>query len=202
MVTNDLYVEAELTGSVTTTVVRDDRLIEITLVPEVTISEGTGEIVADFGLKLSASIALTEERPDVPLPEGVTGPSGGLMDGLAYLDALTAGDLTGGMLIAGTGTLTPSGWVGGVGGVPFKVEAAIEAGATVFFVPEKNAEEIAHRGDDITIVAAESLSSAVRWLCSNGASGAACEITNPVNRATPPDSWGEFGEQLGLVSVP
>jgi PDZ domain-containing protein len=68
----------------------------------------------------------------------VGGPSGGLMFSLGLYDALTPGDLTDGRTIAGTGTITPAGEVGGIGGIADKVIGAERAGATVFLVPEPN----------------------------------------------------------------
>ncbi|MGR8010268.1 S16 family serine protease [Streptomyces hypolithicus] len=70
----------------------------------------------------------------------VGGPSAGLLFSLGIVDKLdgngSGGDLTGGRVIAGTGTITPDGKVGAVGGVPLKTQAARRDGATVFLVPE------------------------------------------------------------------
>ncbi len=72
----------------------------------------------------------------------VGGPSGGLMFALGLYDALTPGDLTDGRTIAGTGTITPAGDVGGIGGIADKVIGAERAGASVFLVPEPNMREL------------------------------------------------------------
>ncbi|PZT69376.1 hypothetical protein DN402_21510 [Streptomyces sp. SW4] len=66
----------------------------------------------------------------------VGGPSAGLLFALGIVDKLDTGDLTGGRVVAGTGTITPSGKVGPVGGVPLKTQSARRDGATVFLVPE------------------------------------------------------------------
>ncbi|MEU8568005.1 S16 family serine protease [Streptomyces pathocidini] len=70
----------------------------------------------------------------------VGGPSAGLMFSLGVVDKLDGngggGDLTGGRRIAGTGTITPDGKVGAVGGVPLKTQAAKRDGASVFLVPK------------------------------------------------------------------
>jgi len=76
----------------------------------------------------------------------VGGPSAGLMFALGLYDALTPGDLTGGRTIAGTGTIDPSGRVGGIGGIVDKVIGAERAGATVLLVPAENMAEL--RGVD------------------------------------------------------
>ena len=76
----------------------------------------------------------------------VGGPSGGMMFSLGLYDALTPGDLTAGRTIAGTGTITPTGKIGGIGSIADKVIGAERAGATVFLVPSQNMPEL--RGVD------------------------------------------------------
>ncbi|MCU1498510.1 MAG: putative secreted protein containing a domain [Acidimicrobiales bacterium] len=71
----------------------------------------------------------------------VGGPSAGLAFTLALVDQLTRGDLTGGIPVAVTGTINLDGTVGPVGGVPQKTEAAIDAGAEVFIVPNDEFED-------------------------------------------------------------
>ncbi|AJY76520.1 PDZ domain-containing protein [Paenibacillus beijingensis] len=71
----------------------------------------------------------------------IGGPSAGLMFALQSYDELTQGDLTGGKIIAGTGTIRPDGTVGDIGGVGHKVTAAVRTGAEVFLAPERNAAE-------------------------------------------------------------
>ncbi|MEU6661005.1 S16 family serine protease [Streptomyces sp. NPDC046821] len=70
----------------------------------------------------------------------VGGPSAGLFFSLGIVDKLdgngSGGDLTGGRSIAGTGTITPDGTVGAVGGVSLKTQAAWRDGAKVFLVPK------------------------------------------------------------------
>lgn len=69
----------------------------------------------------------------------VGGPSAGLLFSLGIVDKLngsgSGGDLTGGRVIAGTGTIDAGGKVGAVGGVALKTQAARRDGATVFLVP-------------------------------------------------------------------
>ena len=85
---------------------------------------------------------------DVDIDAGVIGgPSAGLVFALSIIDLLDPGDLTGGAVVAGTGTLTSDGRVGPVGGVRQKILGAAEASdgdarpATVFLVPEGNLDE-------------------------------------------------------------
>lgn len=72
----------------------------------------------------------------------VGGPSGGMMFALGIIDRLTPGNLTGGLHIAGTGTIAQSGEVGPIGGVVQKLYGAKRSGATVFLAPAGNCAEI------------------------------------------------------------
>jgi PDZ domain-containing protein len=65
------------------------------------------------------------------------------MFALAVVDKLSPGELTGGRFIAGTGSIDAAGNVAPIGGIPFKMEAARDAGATVFLVPDQNCAEAA-----------------------------------------------------------
>ncbi|MEV3887161.1 hypothetical protein G3I30_14505 [Actinospica acidiphila] len=75
----------------------------------------------------------------------VGGPSAGLLFSLGIVDKLdgdgSGGDLTGGRVVAGTGTIDAGGRVGAVGGVPLKTQAAKRDGATVFLVPRDECAE-------------------------------------------------------------
>jgi PDZ domain-containing protein len=82
----------------------------------------------------------TQQDFDYPFPVAVDtseigGPSAGLAMTLGIVDTLSSGHLTGGRTVAATGTITPTGAVGDVGGVAQKTVAVERAGATVFFVP-------------------------------------------------------------------
>lgn len=86
---------------------------------------------------------------DIHLPDGIGGPSAGLMFALAVVDTLTPGSLTHGSRIAGTGEmLDPEGHVGPIGGIQQKIAGAREAGARLFLVPATNCDEavLAHPG--------------------------------------------------------
>ena len=65
----------------------------------------------------------------------IGGPSAGLAMTLGIIDKLSGGKLTGGRVIAATGTIDAAGQVGDVGGVAQKTIAVERAGASVFFVP-------------------------------------------------------------------
>ncbi|WP_067489903.1 YlbL family protein [Actinomadura hibisca] len=103
----------------------------------------------------------------------IGGPSAGLMFSLAIVDKLTPGALTGGKFIAGTGTITPEGRVGPIGGIQQKLIAARRAGATVFLTPKDNcADAMSARPDGLRLVRADTLHGAVESINAlNGAKG-------------------------------
>ena len=72
----------------------------------------------------------------------VGGPSAGMMFSLAIYDKLTPGALTGGVNVAGTGTIDSLGAVGGIGGIQQKLVGAKRGGATWFLAPAKNCNEV------------------------------------------------------------
>ncbi len=73
--------------------------------------------------------------------DDVGGPSAGLMFTLGIIDKLTLVQETGGLHIAGTGTMNPSGEVGPIGGIRQKMAAAKADGATIFLIPADNCAE-------------------------------------------------------------
>lgn len=102
---------------------------------EMTQSQDAATMAALKHLGLSSSkVKVTLTLADVG------GPSAGLMFTLGIIDKIngngSGSDLTGGRRIAGTGTISASGAVGAVGGVPLKEQAARRDGATVFLVPK------------------------------------------------------------------
>lgn len=90
------------------------------------------------------------EHPDVDFDVTISladvgGPSAGLMFALAIVDKLTPGALAGDTFVAGTGEINADGRVNPIGGIPFKMIRARDAGATVFLVPADNCAEAAQR---------------------------------------------------------
>jgi len=72
----------------------------------------------------------------------VGGPSAGMMFSLAVYDKLTPGALTGGVDIAGTGTIDSAGIVGPIGGIQQKMVGAKRGGAKWFLAPAGNCDEV------------------------------------------------------------
>jgi PDZ domain-containing protein len=95
-------------------------------------------------------------------PNAIGGPSAGAALALGIIDKLTPGGITGGKTIAGTGTITPGGKVGPIGGIQQKVAAAVRAGATVFFAPASEcADAKAAAPRSLTLISVTTLRSAV-----------------------------------------
>ncbi|MBW5485432.1 S16 family serine protease [Streptomyces bambusae] len=110
----------------------------------------------------------SEVKVDLDLAD-VGGPSAGLMFSLGIVDKLAGdgggGELTGGRTVAGTGTISPDGKVGAVGGVALKTQAAKRDGATVFLVPEAEcADARTELPEGLQLVPVTSLSDAVNAL--------------------------------------
>jgi Lon-like protease len=97
--------------------------------------------------------------------EDVGGPSAGLIFALAIVDTLTPGPMEDGRTIAGTGAIDVKGNVQPIGGIPFKLIAAKEDGATTFLVPADNcAEAMSNAPEGMDLVKVETLAGAVEAL--------------------------------------
>ncbi|NJP32290.1 YlbL family protein [Micromonospora thermarum] len=97
--------------------------------------------------------------------EDIGGPSAGLMFALGIVDKLTPQDLTGGRIIAGTGTIDDEGRVGPIGGIAQKLVGAKDAGATAFLVPADNcAEAVRNPQPDLPLLRVATLDDALMAL--------------------------------------
>ena len=101
--------------------------------------------------------------------DSIGGPSAGLSFTLALLDELTAGELTGGVKVAATGTIDGDESVGAIGALRQKTVAVKASGATVFLVPSAQTPEelsAARRvaGSKLRIVPVANLTEALKVL--------------------------------------
>lgn len=97
--------------------------------------------------------------------ENVGGPSAGMMFALGIIDKLTEGELNGGEIVAGTGTIGGDGTVGPIGGIRQKMYGAQGAGATWFLAPVANCNEVTgHIPGGITVFSVETLDDAIAAL--------------------------------------
>jgi PDZ domain-containing protein len=109
------------------------------------------------------------------LGQQIGGPSAGLVFALAIYDKITDGDLLGGRHVAGTGTISPTGEVGPVGGIQEKIAGAENAGATEFFVPASNCADLDGLRTDVRLIKIGTLRDAItamQALDSSGGAGA------------------------------
>lgn len=125
--------------TITLTVSRDEDTIEL----PVTLTEHTqnkGQPMVGFGPMTYNPRFVFPIDVDID-SSNIGGPSAGMMYTLAIINVLTPEDLTHGLRIAGTGTISTNGNVGPIGGVRQKVVGATKSGAQYILVPEANYEE-------------------------------------------------------------
>lgn len=141
-------------------VIRDGKKMTI---PIIISKQRVGEIKKNFiGLYIS-------EKYDVPFDvklnlKNIGGPSAGLVFSLAMIDKLTKEDLIRGRNIAGTGTISPTGKVGPIGGIEEKLIGAGRAGVTLFLAPALNCSEIRHIPKGLQVVPVDTLEEALSAL--------------------------------------
>jgi PDZ domain-containing protein len=140
---------------------------------EVSITPRTAADSAAAGRTRSVIGVFLEEQRDVQVDlqtvsidgQAVGGPSAGMMFALAIYDVLTPGSLTNGQTIAGTGTISPDGVVGPIGGIQQKLVGARKAGASVFLTPAANCAEAGRAiPAGLRLVKVDTLDEAVRYL--------------------------------------
>lgn len=122
-------------------------------------------------------------RVSVNVADNIGGPSAGLMMSLAIFDTLTPGSLTDGADVAGTGTITPAGEVGPIGGIQQKIAAARDAGVDLFFVPADNCDGVGGVDPgDMRLARATTMHRAVEtlsdWVADPAAPLPSCEDTS------------------------
>lgn len=126
--------------TVTITYLRGDK----TLTSELKLSslkDNDGKDTGRVGLGILNPADLQSIKPEDPNMEvnvnvgAIGGPSAGLMFSLEIFNQLVQEDITKGYRIAGTGTITPKGQVGAIGGIQHKIVAADREGAEIFFAP-------------------------------------------------------------------
>ena len=161
--TNEIQIH-EAGEKIKVTVKRDDKEIDV----KATIKEGENYKVT--GISVSTIYEYkTNPKVELKFKDSEGGPSGGLMLTLAIYDKLTDGDLTNGLKIVGTGTISSDGSVGEIGGVKYKLNGAVKAKADLFLVPKgdnyKEALKEKEKNDyDIEIKAIGTFDEAVSYL--------------------------------------
>jgi PDZ domain-containing protein len=149
-----------------------ERTIEGSAEVEVVDVEIVLGVHVDDPSKPMVGVLLDNNEPIIEFPievemdsQNIGGPSAGMMFALEIMNQLTEQDLTGGLRMAGTGTISRDGTVGAIGGVTQKVHAAIDAGAVVVFIPAGNYDDaVAAAGDEIIVVRVETIDDALEYL--------------------------------------
>jgi PDZ domain-containing protein len=118
-------------------------------------------------------------KVSVDINKEIGGPSAGLMFALSIYDTLTPGSLTGGNVVAGTGTITGDGTVGEIGGIQQKIAGARQDGAQLFLVPPANcADALGGDNGSMRLVKAATLAEAISeikaWSADHNASLPSC----------------------------
>jgi Lon-like protease len=122
---------------------------------------------ADYASEVTVEIQL----------DNVGGPSAGLMFALGIYDQLTPGALTGGLHIAGTGTMDVDGSVGAIGGIQQKMRGARGEGATLFLVPADNCDEaVPAAPPGLRLIKVDTLASATGSLEALDADGVSAQL--------------------------
>lgn len=125
------------------TILRDGEEMEVDVPTEPredTLPDGSSVTRTAVGIGVGSLFDLPHQ---VTVQAGsVGGPSGGLMFALAIYDIITPGELTGGQVFAGTGTIASDGAVGSIGGIRQKMIGAADAGADYFLAPADNCPQV------------------------------------------------------------
>ena len=144
-------------------VIRDGKKVDATgVVYEEDESNYIGLMVlTTFDIKSDMKVEIDSKSSE-------SGPSGGMMMALMVYNAITKQDLTKGMKVVGTGTISLDGSVGEIGGVKYKLMGAVRNKADVFLVPEGNYDEAMEvkkkKKYDIEIVKVTTLQDAIDYL--------------------------------------
>ena len=124
------------------------------------------------GAAIGINIAqIVELQPPIDVnfdTRDIGGSSAGLAFTLGLIDLLEPGDLTGGLAIAATGTISPDGTVGQVGAVEEKLKAAERANHDLFFVPSSQLHLVEGKSDTVEIIGVNNLDEALAALEARG----------------------------------
>lgn len=156
----EVVASKEIDDKISLLIKRDNELIE----GYITVKMIDGEKMAGISFVTLYDYDVNP-KVEITSKESESGPSGGLMLALQIYNRLTEFDLTKGLKIAGTGTISKDGTVGSIGGVNHKVLTAINEDVDIFLVPKDNCEE-AHKtydkkDTDMKMVCVSTLSEAV-----------------------------------------
>ena len=150
----DLIAESGVDVPLTVSVTREGLPVDVVITPVLGTGDDPQPII---GIEAATSYVFPFE---VTIEQGdIGGPSAGQIFALGIIDKLTPGALVDGLAVAGTGTITPTGQIGPIGGITQKLYGAERAGAHIFLAPASNCEDIAAGSvpDDMDIYAVSTL---------------------------------------------
>lgn len=153
----DKVADVHVGESVRFTVLRDGQQVEVDVTTRSTTAEPEKPIV---GITVTTGYTY-KPTIEFAVDPAVGGSSAGLMFGLALVDRLTASNLVGDRVVAGTGTLGADGVVGRIGGVQEKIAAASRDGASVFLLPRDNCADVGPVPAGLRIVPVDTLGEGV-----------------------------------------
>lgn len=145
-------------GAVTLTIERDGETRDVEVTPQKATLDG------EESWAIGVSLMSGYELPvDIAIQlNNVGGPSAGMMFALGIIDTLTPGEMTGGELIAGTGTIEADGTVGPIGGIRQKLYGARDAGNEYFLAPSSNCDEVVgHVPDGLQVISTSTLAESI-----------------------------------------
>jgi Lon-like protease len=120
-----------------------------------------------------ASVTRNLSYPDLPVQVSVStpdvgGPSAGLAFTLGIMDVLTKGSITGGHIVATTGTMDLNGCVGPIGGMQQKVLAVKASHAVEFLVPRSEYAEAKRYAGSLRVIPVDDTDDALAALTQLG----------------------------------
>ncbi|MGJ9381299.1 hypothetical protein CR203_02305 [Salipaludibacillus neizhouensis] len=153
----DILGELEIGEDVDITIEREDE----TEVVNLTVNQFPEELDPEgerggIGIANPVTDRMLINEPEIEIDaDQIGGPSAGLMFTLEIYNQLIEEDITHGLDIAGTGTISEDGTVGRIGGIEQKIYAADNVEADVFFAPNEFGAEGSNY--EIALETAESL---------------------------------------------
>lgn len=132
----DIINNTDVNNSLKISVIRDEK--EVDTQADIFLLEGEKYI----GISVINNYdIITDPQITFSFLPSESGSSGGLMLSLTIYNSLVEEDITKGKKIIGTGTIDANGVVGAIGGIKYKLAAAVREGAEIFIVPTENYEE-------------------------------------------------------------
>ena len=124
-----------------------------------------------------------EDAPNMPFSVhfdtgAVGGNSAGLALTLSVLDLVTPGELTGGLRVATTGTISLNGDVGPIGGIVQKTITARRSGVDLFIVPTIEYQEAIRHAKGLNVVGVDTLDQALNALAEAGGNALNLSLAN------------------------